>query len=335
MRNPKDNLRDTPVFICGHPKSGTSLLRSLMDSHPQLIVFPEETVFFRKYLPAIEGLNKQEQIETAREMLIHIFEWNTKSPPPSQKGYPDRDYSNISMQTVYDEMKRLLDEQFRHPGDVLSAAVLSYGYATAQINSDTCCWVEKSPYNEYYLDQILDWWQKARFIHIIRDPRDNYASYRRKHTDWSPEFFTQNWKRSSTAGIENQKKLGKDKYLLLRYEDLVYHPKEVATQLASFLAIDWDSSLLRPTRAGESWGGNSMFNDAFESISDKPIGRWQHELSAEDTLIIETMSDDLMNQFEYQSAFQNNGVLADKRSTALLLQVLWRVSTWKIRRKLL
>jgi hypothetical protein len=47
-------LRDHPVFICGHPKAGTSLVRSILDSHPQLIVYPEETVFFRRYLPGIE-----------------------------------------------------------------------------------------------------------------------------------------------------------------------------------------------------------------------------------------------------------------------------------------
>ena len=36
-------LRDRPVFICGHPKSGTSLLRNLLDSHSELVVYPEET----------------------------------------------------------------------------------------------------------------------------------------------------------------------------------------------------------------------------------------------------------------------------------------------------
>jgi len=335
METLNENLRNRPVFICGHPKSGTSLLRSLMDSHPQMIVYPEETIFFRKYLPAIIGMDKPEQIEIARKMLIHIFEWNTSNPPSTQEGYPDRDYSTISMQIVNGEMQRLLEEQFRNPGDMLSAVILAYGYATAQVNLNTRYWVEKSPYNEYYLDQILNWWQNARFIHIIRDPRDNYASYRRKHADWSPEFFSQNWKRSTAAGVENQTKLGEDKYLILRYEDLVHHPKETMQKLTAFLVIDWDSSLLQPTRAGKNWGGNSMFNDAFESISDKPIGRWQQELSPEDTLIIETMSGDLMNKFGYKSAFTENGVLANKQNTVLMLQVLWRVNTWKIRRKLL
>ncbi|MGE5223096.1 MAG: sulfotransferase, partial [Omnitrophica WOR_2 bacterium] len=68
-----NDLRDRPVFICGHPKSGTSLLRSLLDSHPQVIVYPEETSFFRRYLPAAKGLSLDEKIELEDRLLIHIF----------------------------------------------------------------------------------------------------------------------------------------------------------------------------------------------------------------------------------------------------------------------
>lgn len=54
-------LRDRPIFICGHPKSGTSLLRNLLDFHPQLVVYPEESRFFRQFLPlakdALPGSN--------------------------------------------------------------------------------------------------------------------------------------------------------------------------------------------------------------------------------------------------------------------------------------
>ena len=48
-------LRDSPVFIAGHPRSGTSLLRSVLDSHPELVAYPEETSFFRRYLPKAAG----------------------------------------------------------------------------------------------------------------------------------------------------------------------------------------------------------------------------------------------------------------------------------------
>jgi len=106
--------------------------------------------------------------------------------------------------------------------------------------------VEKSPYNEYYADQIFAWWPEARCIHIIRDPRDNYVSYRRKHPAWSAEFFASNWKRSTQAGVDNRNRYSPDRYLILRYEDLVGSPGDSLRQLVDFLQIDWNPRWRRP-----------------------------------------------------------------------------------------
>ena len=186
-------LRDRPVFICGHPKAGTSLVRSLLDSHPQLVVYPEETIFFRRFLPNAQELDRPEKIALAERELIHIFTWNTNRPPDSQEGYLDRDYSDIGFDEVRQTMLKLLDTIYRHDGDILGAAVLAYGAVSQQLKLGTRYWVEKSPYNEYYAEQIFAWWPQARCIHIVRDPRDNYVSYQRKHPDWATEFFANNW----------------------------------------------------------------------------------------------------------------------------------------------
>jgi hypothetical protein len=198
MSNP-DNLRDRPVFICAsqgrhQPAAGR------FDSHPQLIVYPEETVFFRRYLPRAAGLDLESQLALADETLIHIFKWRREHPVPSQAGFPDRDYSAIPYDQVRQTMRNLAGERCLHPGDLLSAAVLAYGQVSGLATPATRLWVEKSPYNEYYAAQIFAWWPEARCIHILRDPRDNYVSYRRKHPEWQPEFFALNWRRSTAAG---------------------------------------------------------------------------------------------------------------------------------------
>jgi hypothetical protein len=326
-----NEIRERPLFICGHPKAGTSLVRAVFDSHPQLIVYPEETIFFRRYLPQAAGLDLQGQLELAERKLIHIFRWNRAQPVLDQEGFPDRDYSAISYEAVRHKMAELVAQQHRHPGDILSAAVLAFGQVSGQLSEQTRHWVEKSPYNEYYTAQIFDWWPEARCIHILRDPRDNFVSYQRKHPDWSAEFFAANWKRSTLAGMQNRARFGSERYYILRYEDLTRSPEEYLQKVKDFLQIDWDTSLVAPTRAGEQWRGNSMFSgvsNEFQSISAAPVGRWKEKLPLSDALAIEMSIGSLLEECEYSVSACSEANAAQKLSAS------WRLAMWPLMRKM-
>lgn len=323
----KNDVRERPVFICGHPKSGTSLVRAILDSHPQLIVYPEETLFFRRMLPLAQELDLEAQLDLADEKLIHIFKWDQERTEPSQEGFPDRDYSAISFEAVREVMHGIVTDGCRHPGDLLSAAVLAYGEVSGELVPGVRGWVEKSPYNEYHADKIFTWWPDARCIHILRDPRDNFVSYRRKHPDWSAEFFTANWSRSTRAGMENQVRYGTDRYLLLHYEELVQSPQINLRRLSEFLGIDWDVSMMKPTRAGEGWAGNSMFAIQFNGISADSVRRWMESLASEDAAVIEWLARGLMEQFGYPMQIIAGDAISPKLTARL------RALTWPVRRR--
>jgi hypothetical protein len=321
-------IRNHPVFICGHPKAGTSLLRAVFDSHPQLVVYPEETIFFRRYLPAAQGFDLEGQLALADRLLIHIFRWNPTNPTNDQEGYPDRDYSSISYEQVRKRLHEIARQDYRHPGSILSAAMLAYGEVSGVSLPAVQHWVEKSPYNEYYARQIFDWWPDARCLHILRDPRDNFVSYRRKHPNWEPEFFAANWIRSTAAGLGNLDRFGSERYCLLRYEDLTQEPKVYLEKVKDFLQIDWDASFYSPTRAGEKWQGNSMFADRFQEISAAPVARWKEKLTPQETAIIELKAGKMMERSDYTpQVFQG-------MSTSDQVAVRWRLFTFPIRRML-
>ncbi len=282
-------LRDRPLFICGHPKSGTSLLMALLDAHPQLVAYPEESAFFRRYLPLAQGQPRPQQLTLADRHLTHIFEWNQDSPPAHQADYPDRDYAFISAEEVRREMRRLLQERWQHTGDVLSAAVLAYGAVSGFLTPQARYWVEKTPFNERFAAQIFTWWPQARCLHMLRDPRDNYLSYRRKHPEWSVQVFARNWRRSAFQGWYNQRRFGRNRYLVLRYEELVQQPEETLRQVVGFLGLDWQDSLLQPSRAGRPWKGNSMFGQQFQGISAAPSGRWRTVLAPQETALLQRL----------------------------------------------
>ncbi len=292
-------LRDSPVFIAGHPKSGTSLLRSVLDSHPELITYPEETIFFRRYLPKISNSDLQEKLELSDQYLTHIFEWNQQNPPAHQAGFPDRDYSNYPVAEIRQAVRELVAERYNHDGDILSAVILAFGKVSGQLTSHSQHWVEKTPYNELFADQIFKWWPGAKIVHTVRDPRDNFTSYHRKHSDWSPEAFAMNWALSTQAGIRNLEHYGPEHYLLLRFEDLTSKPEEKLSELCQFLGINDDPSLRQPVRGGKPWGGNSMFADQFTTISAAPVGRWSESLKPDEVATIELVAGPVMSRFEY------------------------------------
>lgn len=294
-----NELRDSPVFIAGHPKSGTSLLRSVLDSHPELLTYPEETSFFRRYLPKASGKGLLEKLVISDMTLTHIFEWNQTNPPAHQAGFPDRDYSNIPVAEVRRVVQQLVAEKFRHEGDMLSAVILAYGKVTGKITPTTHLWVEKTPYNEHYTTKIFTWWPAALVLHMVRDPRDNFASYQRKHSNWSPEAFALNWARSTQAGLDNIARYGENRYWMLRYEDLVSDPETILQQLCQFLHIYDDPSLRRPARGGIQWTGNSMFSDQFTAISAAPVGRWQETLTSDEIAPLEVVAAPVMRRLGY------------------------------------
>lgn len=280
-------LRDCPVFICGHPKAGTTLLRNLLDSHPQLVVFPEETLFFRRFLRKADGLGHQGLIDLAEKELVNIFGAQADQPD-NPYGDSHQGYADISAKQLQDHLSaRIAQDGLHHPGDVLSALVMAFGEVVGHPVEQACWWVEKTPFNEQFTDQILAWWPAARFIHLVRDPCDNYASYQRKHSSWDAGFFSEHWNRSTTAGMHNLRRYGPEKYLILLYEDLVQMPEEKLAEICAFLQIDDHPILRQPTKRGQPWRGNSMFDQEFNAISSAAVGRWKVVLTREEAALIQ------------------------------------------------
>lgn len=292
-------LSDQPVFICGHPKSGTSLLRSLLDSHPELLVYPEESVFFRRYLPRAEGKTVSEKLALADEYLLHIFTWNQSAPVPSQKDFPDRDHSDVSFEKVRTVFREMASQGLRHDGDLLFFAMAAYGQVTGKLSEQTIRWVEKTPYNERFVEQILSWWPKAIFIHVVRDPRDNFASYMRKHPEWGARAFARSWQESTLKGLDYQSTLGADRYWVFCYEDFVREQEPYLNQLCRFLGIQDHPTLRNPSRNGKNWYGNSMFGERFQGIDQTPLGRWKATLAQQDVLLIEWSASKALRLFNY------------------------------------
>ena len=295
-----EKLREHPVFLCGNPRSGTSLVRALFDGHPQFIAFPYESFFFRGFLPRAAKRDMDGKVDLASRYLLQFVGLRREMEEDHEIFHPNED-------TVHDFAKMCLSIQrqiaaygYRHNGDLLAAAILAFGEVYGFLNENTRYWLEKSVHNEFFADQIFAWWPDARCIHITRDPRDVYASYHPRRQKVLSRLFSLRWARSARKGLENQRVYGEERYLLVKYEQLVQNPEGALQALIDFLGIE-DHPILRiPSYMGIPWEGNSTFADKFIGISTKPDGRWRKELAQSDVQIIEQIAGQPMTELGYQ-----------------------------------
>ncbi len=289
-----------PVFICGLPRSGTTLLTSLLDSHSSLAVFPEETWLARSLLP---------KRTPNREVLIEdLF---TKTPVRFLN--PERDIRSIERigglgvvdygDFDFPHFRALVRERFAAsqgtPAELLRILFQSYGELTDQAHKRYC--VEKSPFNEKFIAHIRRAWSAPRFIYILRDPRAVYLSRREKNLKQDKPLtlqqFIHEWIGSMNAWVSD---VADYPHLLIRYEDLIHAREATLRRICQHLAIPFELTLLTPTKNGNNWTGISSSGAEVHQEHQVLGSNWQHQLTNDEVRLIETCLGKIMVQFDYQ-----------------------------------
>lgn len=282
---PDDNLlktalamQENAVFICGPMKSGTTLLLELLDSHSQLNVLPGDSWLWVRF----SDKAKQEVFsnEAWREHWLKRF-----INPTGQKPFwilGDNEQAYIALLNYIEFWLEELPETSRRP---VLATVYSYFCANPNRSLSAKMWVEKTPGNEFKVDSFNANFPKSKYVHIVRDPRENFASIKRLYQSrgwsWRGAGVVRSLAASCDAAAANLEKFGRNRYLVIRYEDLTAAPEEVMEMIAVFLGIGCEKSLLVPTINTRFAKSNSMFKDRQvtglirPSVNDK----WRQELS--------------------------------------------------------
>jgi hypothetical protein len=145
------------------------------------------------------------------------------------------------------------------------SVVLSYYCANPARPVSPKIWIEKTPGNEYRVNEIIENFPGARFVHIVRDPRENLASLKRlyatRNWQWDAIGMADTLAGSCRLAAENQQRMGNECYHVLNYEALTEDPGARMAEVASFLGIQWNECLLKPTVNGMPAHANSMYKD--------------------------------------------------------------------------
>jgi hypothetical protein len=209
-------------IIVGSPRSGTTLLRLMLDSHSELAI-PPETGF----------LPLGEKLKGRGDKLRHKFFQavvNYSAPVPS---WPDFE---ISEETFRDALAEI------EPFTVSDGFRMFYRLYAARHGKTR--WGDKTPIYCRYLNTIRRLLPEARFIHIIRDGRDAALSLRRMwfSPGWEIETQASYWRDCVLAA--RRAGAGRDDYLEVRYEDLILNTKETLEHVCAHTALAYEGNML-------------------------------------------------------------------------------------------
>jgi len=259
-----------PVFLCGHHRSGTTLLSNLLDGHPELVVLPSEGTYLTSFRYAARpDPSPADSDRFAAEWVSRFVDPNYEPHFVLGRAGPAGSAEHPGVLFV----RRLLgwhrELQMRWPerasfGLLLSlVAAFHAGAARSSAPRAPRRWVEKTPLNEHNVAR-LSAFEGARFIQLVRDPRATFASRLAASGEARPDTVeaaghARSIGRSLRRAVRNERSLA-GRYLVVRYEDLVGDPEREMERVRAFLEVSPHPSLTTPTVAGVPVRANSSFD---------------------------------------------------------------------------
>ena len=280
-------------FIVGATRSGTTLLRLMLDAHPEMAI-PSETHF-------IPDLIKAYRLESASpERLCEVV--------TSHRRWGDFHLDGAEL------LERLRSIDPINPGDATRAFFELYAEREGKSR-----WGDKTPGYVREMHRIESVLPEARFIHLVRDGRDVALSV--LSMNWGPSTVPEaafRWKKRILRAREQAPRIGH--YVEIRYEDLVRNTEDTLRRICEFIDLPYDEAMLRyHERAEERLREKARDLDrgpdkepqpaearmeshalATEPPDPERVERWRTEMSAEDRAVYEELAGDLLADLGYE-----------------------------------
>lgn len=293
----------SPIFLCGHRKSGTSMFLNLFDNNSEINVFPTDLNLLYAYFPIVERkLNKSMKKKRLENILFKEFAKNEIIKKridleKYQKIFFDKIKQNYNTKNLIYNLLNIYNQKF----------------TTKKTKSIIC----KETSVEIYATEIKKWFKNAKFIHLIRDPRDNYSAiksglkkyYSKFNDDKLSILFSIIFRYlNGLEAIEiNKKIIGKD-YYVCRFEDLITSPKKEMKKICKFLKISYSNDLIVPTVMGSETYGNNFNQLKLKKISKINIGKWPKRIDEDEAAVLEHYFKKFMKKYNYELTFKEESM---------------------------
>lgn len=291
-----------PMFIIGCERSGTTLLRAMLNAHPHIAI-PYEAQRFSKLLmgrsPWTQVWSRDEAIAPIQQILANprVSFW---APTPAQVLYELDGQPTIR----YDELLRAI-------------------YAAHARRERKSRWGDKTPRNTFDLPHLITAFPDAQFLHIVRDGRDVYRSW--ATVDWAGydvATAAKRWTQWVGAADEPGEGVGPQRYHVLRYEELIEQPLQVLQRVCHFLGEAFSDRMLHyHEQQGLVPEEQVKFHTGLtEPLDASRVQRWKHAMSPADVATFERIAGPTLVKYGYELTHVSRTIA----SLRLGWQRLWR-----------
>ncbi|MDX1640575.1 MAG: sulfotransferase [Balneolaceae bacterium] len=296
----KNHLK--PVFITGHPRSGTSLLYRTLLKHssfePKELCM-EETKIFRYPLLALHSHSESGSLQEYMLNDEELFDQYLRAIQTEKKWQKLLKVLRLPFIILNDHSAWKLS---KNPSVIRTY----FEYALKARGCKRI--VEKTPNHLLIHKRITDTFPKASILIISRHPIDVYSSYRkrfREHPemnwlDLSVRDFTEQYREYSDITEELR---SSPQVYLFKYEDFVHSPESSFRKICDFLEEPYEEAPIREDEPSLKIEGVNP--NLSKKIREK-TKQWADYVSREEAQLIENTLKDVMNRYNYDSVLKES-----------------------------
>ncbi len=280
-----------PVFVVGAPRTGTTLVKEILNRHPDVHLFDEVHFFERVWddRGRLGDLADPASRARAIERVLDIVRrFGSDADVAAELTAAEYDARLVAAGPTYPNLARVL-------------------FTTQAARKGAAVWGDSSPQDILYLATILAWWPDARIVALVRDPRGFLSSYKNYHRRnvatyrerYNPLPVSMLWRSYMTALLEAEKAPWASAVLRFRYEDLVADPEAAVRRLAAHAGVSFDPAMLQVERANTSFvpDGGAAPKGIFDTSKD----RWRTELTPTEIWLGERIFGPVMAPLGYEA----------------------------------
>jgi hypothetical protein len=270
----------SPIFIIGAQRSGTTLLRMILNTHSQ-IAFPGEGTFF---MPLLKKRYLKKVISGAA--LKNLINYLALDPQLQSWGYNYSDYfSRLSRR-----------------GGITVRELMADMHSLYSEGKGKIIWGDKSPSFFRKIDILFSLFPDARFIHIVRDGRDIFHSWRKLDPskdnapivaiDWSYKLFK----------VERSfRKIPPQQAMTIRYEDLLDDPEGTTKSICNFLKVEYQTTMLEFHRTSHDYVGTHHSKLIFTPIDKNNKYKWKKNLPSREIEGFTVLARHHLHKYHYET----------------------------------